>query len=630
MERLTLEGALAFGNLILSSINVILAFSLLVYILTHNLRNLVARSFCALLAFITVVHAADVILLNVSTPSARFFWLKFQWLGIAFIPAAYLHFSDALLRTTNSFSRLRRGLVMGSYLAGAIFFALTVATSLLVRDGVHARWITYYRAGPLFWAFALYFFAVTGGGIYNLLRARQRTLTPASRRRMTYLTISFAAPALGSFPYLLLASLPSYLPSTLLLFASLIVSAGIALMTVLMAYSVAYHGVFMPDRVVKRSLINYLLRGPFVGSCLLILMLVMPRVENLLGLPRDTVLIFAMVLGIVVLQVLITALNPLVDLLVYRRDRGEMAWIRELEARLLTTTDLAELLRNILTALCDLLRVGTGFFLIPGEGGWKLEALCGSQREVDSFLEAHDPALLFPSPDREEAEFIRQDGFWLLPLRTKSREAILGLLGVEVPGESELTEREGEMVQMLVHQAELALEDRQLQQGVFAVLRQIAPEIRSIQRWGSTPRYVDSSFFLPEESPIYSPHFPQVVKEALAHYWGGPGLLDSPLLKMGIVQRALKENGYIPTKALRTVLQGAIEALKPPEGERSLTARGWLLYNILEMKFIRGWRMRDVAHRLAVSESDLYRKQRVAIEAVARVLMEMEEESKGR
>lgn len=628
MEQLTLERVLAFGNLILSSINVILAFSLLVYILTHNLRNTVARSFSSLLAFVTIVHAADVILLNVSTASDKFFWLKFQWLGIAFIPAAYLHFSDALLRTTNSFSRLRRGLVIFSYLLGALFFYLTIRTPLVVWDGVHTLWVTYFKAGPLFWAFAFYFFLVTGWGVLNTFRARHRTLTPASRRRMTYLTISFVAPALGAFPYLLLASLPARLSIFILSF-SLVGSAGIALMTVIMGYSVAYHGVLMPERVVKRSLINYLLRGPLVGSCLLILMLVIPRVESILGLPRDTVLIFATVLGIVLLQVTISAARPLIDLLVYRRDRAEVARIRELEDRLLTTTDLQELLQNILTALCDLLRVRSGFVVTPGEDRLHLEAFCGSRKGVDAFLESQDPTRLLALPlgEGENQGFMDKEGFWLLPLRTKSREGTLGLLGAEARQE-ELTEREEETVRMLVHQAELALEDRQLQQGVFAVLDQIAPEIQSIQRWRSTPRYVGSSVFPPEESPIYAPDFNKVVKEALAHYWGGPKLLDSPLLKMGIVQRALTENGHVPTKALRSVLRGAIEALKPPEEERNLTARGWVLYNILEMKFIRGWRMRDIALRLAMSESDLYRKQRVAIDAVAHVLIDMEEKNR--
>jgi hypothetical protein len=49
-----------------------------------------------------------------------------------------------------------------------------------------------------------------------------------------------------------------------------------------------------------------------------------------------------------------------------------------------------------------------------------------------------------------------------------------------------------------------------------------------------------------------------------------------------------------------------------------------MLYNILEMKFIEGRKVREVAGRLAMSEADLYRKQRVAVEAVAHSLMEME------
>ncbi|MCS7041132.1 MAG: hypothetical protein NZP34_16115, partial [Caldilineales bacterium] len=75
--------------------------------------------------------------------------------------------------------------------------------------------------------------------------------------------------------------------------------------------------------------------------------------------------------------------------------------------------------------------------------------------------------------------------------------------------------------------------------------------------------------------------------------------------------------------ALRAVLQAAIERQRPP-GERQMTTSEWLLYNILDLKFIQGKRVREVAHRLAMSESDLYRKQRVAISQVARTLAEME------
>ncbi|KAB2863484.1 MAG: hypothetical protein F9K46_05765, partial [Anaerolineae bacterium] len=62
-----------------------------------------------------------------------------------------------------------------------------------------------------------------------------------------------------------------------------------------------------------------------------------------------------------------------------------------------------------------------------------------------------------------------------------------------------------------------------------------------------------------------------------------------------------------------------------PEGQQNLTKAEWILYNILEMRFIQGRRVRDVALRLAMSNADFYRKQRVAIEEVARIIAETEQ-----
>ena len=66
----------------------------------------------------------------------------------------------------------------------------------------------------------------------------------------------------------------------------------------------------------------------------------------------------------------------------------------------------------------------------------------------------------------------------------------------------------------------------------------------------------------------------------------------------------------------------AIDQVKP-EGERRFTGE-WILYNILEMKFVEGQESPRNCHALAMSEADLYRKQRVAIEAVAKAIAEME------
>jgi hypothetical protein len=93
-----------------------------------------------------------------------------------------------------------------------------------------------------------------------------------------------------------------------------------------------------------------------------------------------------------------------------------------------------------------------------------------------------------------------------------------------------------------------------------------------------------------------------------------------------VVQQALDEHDGVSTNALRSILKQGIEKVRP-EGDRRFTGE-WILYNILEMKFMEGRKVREVALRLAMSEADLYRKQRVAIEAVANAIVEMETQAR--
>jgi len=177
----------------------------------------------------------------------------------------------------------------------------------------------------------------------------------------------------------------------------------------------------------------------------------------------------------------------------------------------------------------------------------------------------------------------------------------------------------------LVQRASLALQDRRLQQTVFHSLEDLGPQVDMFQRIRAIGRY-DSQITLLEDSLPADADLANWVKEALTHYWGGPQLSQSPLLRLQIVRQAFQEHNDNPANALRSILRRAVDDVKP-EGERRFTAE-WILYNILEMKFIEGHKVRDVAARLAMSEADLYRKQRVAIEEVAHIILEMERQAK--
>ncbi len=184
-----------------------------------------------------------------------------------------------------------------------------------------------------------------------------------------------------------------------------------------------------------------------------------------------------------------------------------------------------------------------------------------------------------------------------------------------------LTEDELHIIDVLASRAATALEDRRLQRQVFQALDTLIPQVDELQRMRAAARYSGAEA-LASGNLASNPDAAAWVKNALGHFWGGPRLAESPLLSLRVVEDALRDNNGNAVKALRMVLRAAIDQIKP-SGQRKYTGE-WLLYNILEMKFLQGRKVRDVAVRLAVSEADLYRKQRVAIEEVVKAISQME------
>jgi hypothetical protein len=296
-----------------------------------------------------------------------------------------------------------------------------------------------------------------------------------------------------------------------------------------------------------------------------------------------------------------------------------------------------------------LLRVDTAFVAVVDDGEPHLEVSCGDLEpgHSDGFsLEAWQVSLQQMRTERNEEARIYDNGkgldgegqltrygdlfvwngYWLAPLRaTQDEDIVLGVLGVSARSpEPNLTPEEKAGVENLLAQAAVALEDRQLQQGIFSALERIMPEIEDIQRRRGMIHYVGDEA-LSAFSLVESGEFREWVRDALKHYWGGPKLTTNPLMALQVVERATREQDGNAMRGLRSVLREAVERLRP-EGERKMTAPAWLLYNILDLKFLQGLKVREVAQRLAMSESNLYRKQHIAIRAAAQMLAEMERE----
>ncbi|MCB0046791.1 MAG: hypothetical protein H6642_12730 [Caldilineaceae bacterium] len=640
MANLTFTHVLAFINVLTASAIVILAFSLLAYTFTYNFRTQVARAFAIILACVMATYASDVALDQVVRAGPAERWLRFQWLGIAMLPAGYYLFSLAVLQTTNYRLGPRRWIGGGIVLLSVI----SAVSALFGRQIVGAlRFvppISYLEAGPLFWLFVVFFMASALLAYRNLWKARARCLTESSRKRMTYLLISFPAPGIGIFPYLITLSAFSVgeHSSAWVLLISLLVNMAVGVLIVMMAYTVAYFGVLTPDRVVRYRLVRYFMRGPFVAILVIAAIQIVPLMAAGLGLPSDVVL-FSVITGVIVLsQLLLSVSKGLIDRLVYREDRSEIAWLREVDRRLLTTTDLRQFLENSLAALCELLRVPAGFAAAVVGPELMLEEVVGPHnvrdevRAVTGWSDALNRALR----RGDTSQPVTHAGYWIWPLlevNGAGEQRLLGMLGVKARTETPFfTYDELDVLDKMIDRIARALADRKLQQSVFVSLQALIPDIDRIQELRGVVPYVstdsdeDLAAALLNPSPIHSPEFESWVKDALSHYWGGPKLTKSPLVQLRLVNDFMEQADDDPTKALRLVLGQAIERMRP-DGKPDLSAPEWLLYNILEMRFIQGRKVREIADRLAMSESDLYRKQRVAIGQVARVLSEMEQDN---
>lgn len=604
----------------------ITAFSLLLYSLTFNLRDRVARSFATILLSVVVIFTCEAIQSTVGTASLVELFLRLQWVGLVFLPASYLHLSDALLVTAGRPSRGRRRMfVRGAYVVSAIFLGLLAFDHLVGPLVPNAQPAPHLQRTLWTEVFTLYYlFTMLLAGI-NFIRAFMRMLTHSGRRRMLYLMAGATAPALGTYPYLLFGS--SFAANYPFVFwlTAMVINLIVGVLIIVMAYAVAFFGVSWPDRVVKSRLFKWIMRGPATASLALAVLTLVRRSGEIFGLTYNAFVPVSMVVTVLIMEHTITLLAPFWERSLFLgSDRNELSILQNLDERLLTQGDLRQFLEAILAAVRDHMQSPSAF--VAALDNANLSMLINAGRP---FLEKdHLSEALQEIKEDGRKEFMWNDT-WILPLRARrtpdmdvdQTTPLLGLLGVAHPQAQTLEADQRQALWLLADRAALALEDRLLQQRVFRSLEEIESQMEIIQRMRAMGRY-DSSSALSEDMEPDS-EMAERVREALNHYWGGPKLTESPLMNLRVIQETAK-NEYEGNmaNALRAVLKKAVDQTRP-EGERRFTSE-WILYNILDLKFIEGRKVREVASRLAMSEADLYRKQRVAVEAVAKAILDME------
>jgi hypothetical protein len=677
MTRDVIVDLLIDTNETLSAAIVIITLSILLYNLTRNIYDRVNRASSILLGCVMVAYLADSFIGLAPSASILEAWFRWQWVGVAFVPAALFHLSDALLATTGRVSRRKRRIASRIlYVVGGCFVVLALFSDLLIKD-LQGDPIVYMSPGDVFPIYLLYFVLALAGAMFNIVRAWRRCLTRHTRRRMTYLLSVFPTPALGIFPYSLVLSLfisdINAVPEGWLWLVFNIANLAILAMIVFMAYPLAFYGSYEPDRVIRARFLEFMIRGPLIGVAVIFVIESLPRFTHRFGLPFIEILPFAVVGVMLFLHWMATLLIPALErVLVYASDQDQARLLRQISDNLLTKTDSLQLQEALLAAICDQLQVPSAFVAsiqpdgkarleqvigyIPGENGDTPVATPptsakGASSQFTARVPAHEFADIEFDLDMQNilqvGEFFHWGAFWLKPLHLPNKlvteeiplnqQALLGVLGIwsDTPN-LDLSPEQRRIFDILVLRISYILMDMRMQARLLASLQELV-ETTTIQSQIATPTPVSpyGQLALPatEATPViqttvngsvvHDPEFNEYVKDALRDYWGGPKLSGSQLLHLHMVNQAAEDEEGNRVRALRRILNEAIESLRPP-GQQNLTTTEWILYNILEMRFLQGRKVKEVARRLAMSTSDFYRKQRIAIEEVARIIAETE------
>lgn len=635
-----LSDNLALINDILQATIIIFGASVVLYNLKYVRRDRVIRAFTLLLGAVIAVYFTELLVSRTQLADSAVGWLRVQWLGISFVPAVQFHLSDALLVTTGSTSRRRRALTFIAYAAGAAVYSLVLLTPQIAGAPLILPNATHLVAGPLFGLFAAFYWLTSSASIYNVWRAYRRCITRSTRRRMLFILLAIMAAPLGVFPYLAMFGPDMRVVSPWMWLLLILGNLMVAFMFSQLTANIVYLGSVSSDRVVRVRLYKFMARVPMTASIVLLVYVLTNRSPSFLGLDTRTAAAITVVGTVMLVEWAIHAYKQHLERALQFNNEPDVRRIQELSERLLTTQDMQQFLESLLAAGCDALRTPSAFVAALTPHGPELSALVGSAEEAFAQTWQDEVEGLLPDTDQTPSDTgpaARWQRYWIFPLYSRQDDLLLGILGLERPEEAlHFSAAEQLLLTRLRRQSAAVLEDRILQEGIFAAVQGLLPGITAFQRMRSAAKF-GGALLLEDERPAVSPsdgserpatsdpEFTNVVRDALNHYWGGPKLTESPLLELEIVRSTADQYEGNPIKALRAVLRRAIELQRPP-GEQSMMRSEWLLYNILELKFVQGQKVRDVARRLAMSESDLYRKQRVAIENVARTIAELEAE----
>lgn len=596
------------------------AFSLVLFLLQFlRRRQRLAWAFVPLLGCITVIYSADALETLADSSRVQMLMQKVHWTGFIFLPAVFLYFCTVLLSQTGVHHG-KRGNIFGILLmAASVIFVRLLWTDKLFTGIRNIPMVgsTMICTKTMNW-FWVYFVLLLIPAFASLGIAYTRTKTRTGKRRMTYLIAGSMGILLGTFPLLLFGSgLLIAEHKTVFWLLSVFANIAIEVMIIILGYSVATLSVPWSDRQVRFHMIEWLLRGPLTASITLGVVTVINRGSGVFGFRIDGLNTFACVFMIIMLEFLVGILMPHLEqssLVGYGTE--DYTIYTQLSRQMVFKRELSDYLEGLLSELCDIYQAKGGFICVFRPDG-SLGSVTRTGRSVRSEEEIR--AIDFTPFVQGEANSlsVEEESKYLPILHENVPLAVMHLTDLTV---EEMLNENSEALEDALDNIREVLWQRRYLTNAYRALKESRAESHG-DSFRST-NALNTGELLPKSDASDTTELSAWVKDAMSQFWGGPRLAESPLLEFDIVRNELNGEDDTRVNALRRVLKKALEKIRP-EGEREFTNE-WTLYNILDLKFIEKLKVKDIARKLSISEADFYRKQKVALSALADAIREME------
>lgn len=523
-----------------------------------------------------------------------------NWLqGWSVTPALALWHHVTILLLPGRLNSWRWTRILLGYLLAVVAALLqTSAQILFAADNINPLFLNSLQAGPWYPLFGVALLAVTWTCVFNLAVAARHA--PSSMARSQLITLTWATVIIGLLGPISIAGSYFKLPIPIV-----VVSIMAAIPLVIIGWGIARYSALMDGRTSMRDFIYQL---ALLGLVLLVYIPFSLMVQKLYNAPMVIVMFFPVLA--VITHSSITYFFRLMDRIFYKKETRQLRQgLRQLSRQVGVSETLEEALSHAIDTLCLLVDASYGLILVFEDG----LARRGASYHLDvpiPYLEpkklAADDALhlklnQFPAPLTEAA--------LLVPLYAETEQIGALLLGRPNNG---LHYAKEDVLQILNISDRIA-ETMVITQRNAQYLEQIGDLVHA-HKTGQT-----------RETAVVSL---ENVELAIRNIYDYTSLADNPLSDLNVVQQRLPqgEDSYLERgKMLHTVLIEALEKMRPGlEAPPNPPTRKWYPYLILQEAYLKETTNRDIMLKLYISEGMFNRTRRMALNALARTLGEME------